>query len=329
MSDKPLLSPFLSDLRDGDEFEGFYVVRDSSFQTAVNGKNYIRMTIGDSSGGILANLWDANRDLFQLCPTGSVIKIQGLTESYKGKPQVKLVRFRPAHDSEVDPDRFLPKSARDIGAMRDEVLDLVDSLAEKDYRAMGEAFFRDAKLMERFARVPAAREVHHAWLGGLIEHTLNVARLADGFAKTARVDRDLLVLGALLHDVGKTEELSAKFAIEYTDRGKLLGHLYIGAEMLAERARDIPNFPRSKLHLLQHLILSHHGRFEFGSPVLPKIPEAFALHHLDNLDAKVETANRILDEMADPEKRWSDYSRSLETALYRADGRDGGQNHDE
>ncbi len=327
MSDAILPSPFLSDLRDGDEFEGFYVVRDSSFQTAVNGKNYIRMTIGDASGSLLANLWDANRDLFQLCPAGAAIKVQALTESYKGKPQAKIVRFRPAHDSEVDPDRFLPKSARDIGAMRDELLALVDSLADRDYKAMGEAFFRDPKLLDRFARTPAAREVHHAWLGGLIEHTLSVARLADGFAKSARVDRDLLVLGALLHDVGKVEELEAKFAIEYTDRGKLLGHLAIGAEMLADRAREIPNFPRAKLNLLQHLILSHHGKFEFGSPVLPKIPEAFALHHLDNLDAKVETANRLLDDMPDPEKHWTDYYRALETSLYRAPGRNGGSAH--
>ena len=329
MNDKILLSPGLSDLRDGDEFEGFYVVRESNFQTAVNGKNYIRMLLGDSSGSLLANLWDANRELFQLCPSGSVIKIQGTAECYKGKPQVKLARFRPAHESEVDPDRFIPKGARDIGEMRDEILAFVDSLSDRNYKALGEAFFRDSKLMDRFSRSPAAREIHHAWLGGLAEHTLNVTRLADDFAKTARINRDFLVLGALLHDVGKIEELSIKFAIDYTDRGKLLGHIYIGAEMLAERAKGVANFPRAKLNALQHLILSHHGRLEFGSPVLPKIPEAFALHHLDNLDAKVETANRLLNEMPDPEKRWTDFNRALETALYRAEVGDGGFPHAE
>ncbi len=327
MNESPLTSPTLASLRDGDAFEGFYVVRESSFQTAVNGKNYIRMTIADATLSLPANVWDANRELFNLCPAGSIVKILGAAESYKGKAQVRIGRFRPAHESEVNPDDFLPKTKHDIDAMRDDVLALVDSIADRDYKAMAEAFFRDPKLMDAFARSPAARDLHQAFVGGLIEHTLNIARMADAFAAKARVDRDLLLLGSLLHDIGKIEELSAKFAIDYTDRGKLLGHLFIGAEMISERASAIPNFPREKLSLLQHMILSHHGRYEYGSPVLPKIPEAFALHHLDNLDAKVETCNRLLDAIPDPEKTWTDFSRALETQLYRASDRDGGTDH--
>ena len=327
MSNKTLLSPALGDLRDGDEFEGFYVVRESSFQTAVNGKNYIRMTIGDATAGLMANLWDANRDLFQLCPAGSIIKVQGVAETYKGKSQVRLVRFRPAHESEVDLDSFLPRSKQDPDAMRNELLALVDSLGDKDYKALAEAFFLDKPLLDKFCRAPAARDVHHAYLGGLLEHTLNIARMADAFSAKARVNRDLLLLGALLHDVGKTEELAAKYCIEYTTRGKMLGHLFIGAEMAAQRAAEVPGFPYEKLNLIQHLILSHHGRYEYGSPVLPKVPEAFALHHLDNLDAKVETANRLLDGIADPEQMWTDYARSLETQLYREEGRADGKNN--
>ncbi len=317
-------SPSLAGLRDGDAFDGFYIVKESSFQTAVNGKNYIRMIVADASAQVMANIWDANRDLFALCPSGSIVKIQGVSETYKGKQQIRIGRFRPAHESEVDPDDFLPRTKRDVGAMRDEVLALADSLADADYGRMAAAFFRDTALMNAFARSPAARDLHHAFLGGLLEHTLNVARMADAFAGTARVDRDLLVLGALLHDIGKTEELSAALVIDYTDKGKLLGHLHIGAEMIADRARTLPDFPREKLDLLRHMILSHHGRYEYGSPVLPKIPEAFALHHLDNLDAKVETSNRLLDAMIDPEKSWTDFSRALETQLYRSGGRDGG-----
>ncbi|MCD8141265.1 MAG: HD domain-containing protein [Planctomycetaceae bacterium] len=321
MNDKPLLSPDLAELRDGDQFEGFYVVKESSFQTAVNGKNYIRMAIADASASLQANIWDANRDLYNLCPTGSVVKILGVAESYKGKPQVRINRFRPAHESEVDFDQFLPKSKGDIDAMRREVLELAGSIVDNDYRALADAFFTDKKLLDKYCRAPAARDLHHAFLGGLLEHSLNIARMADAFAASGRVDRDLLLLGALLHDVGKTEELTAKFAIDYSDRGKLLGHLYIGAQMAAERAAEIPNFPAYKLQLVQHLILSHHGKYEYGSPVLPKIPEAFALHHLDNLDAKVETSNRLLDAMADPEKMWTDFSRALETQLYKVPGR--------
>ncbi|MCC8108674.1 MAG: CRISPR-associated endonuclease Cas3'' [Planctomycetes bacterium] len=317
-----ITSPPLASLADGCQFEGFYVVKESSFQTAVNGKNYIRMTLADASGALPANIWDVNRDLYQLCPSGSIVKVQGIAESYKGKPQIRVGRFRPAHDSEVDLDAFLPKTARDVGEMTDAVLALADSLQDQDYHRLAASFFGARHILDRFVRAPAARDVHHAYLGGLLEHTLNVAAMADAFGRSAHVDRDLLVIGALLHDIGKIDELSAKFSIEYTDRGKLLGHLFIGAEMVRDHARELDLFPAEKLLLVQHLILSHHGRYEYGSPVLPKIPEAFALHHLDNLDAKVETANRLLDNIRDEEKTWTDYSRALETQLYQASGRE-------
>ena len=317
MNDKQLANPQLASLRDGDSFEGFYVVKESSFQTAVNGKNYIRMTISDATASIVANIWDANRDLYNLCPAGSIVKILGVAESYKGKPQIRIGRFRPAHESEVSLDDFLPRTANDIDAMRYELLDMVESIRDRDYQALAQAFFNDADILKAFVRSPAARDLHHAFIGGLLEHTLNIARMADAFAAKAKVDRDLLLIGSLLHDIGKIEELSAKFAIDYTDSGKLLGHLFIGAQMAAEKAAGIPDFPREKLWLVQHLILSHHGRYEYGSPVLPKIPEAFALHHLDNLDAKVETSNKLIDAIVDPEKNWTDFSRALETQLYR------------
>ncbi|MDR1534984.1 MAG: HD domain-containing protein [Planctomycetota bacterium] len=308
--------PSLIDLRDGDEFEGFYVVRESSLQTTINGRNYIRLFLADASGGVSGNIWDASRDLFQLCPAGTVIKAQGVVESYKGRIQVKVTRFRPAGAAEVERDHFLPKSRRDAGIMRDELLTLVKSVNDPDYRALAEAFFHDPGFLDLFSRAPAAREVHHAWVGGLLEHTLGVAAMAAGFADRARINRDLLLAGALLHDAGKIEELTVGIGIDYSDRGKLLGHLYLGAEMLSRRAAALPGFPAEKLMLLQHLILSHHGRFEYGSPVLPKIPEAFALHNLDNLDAKVETANRLLDAIPVPDTRWSDYSRQLEVSLF-------------
>lgn len=320
MTQSLLPSPQLASLHDGDAFEGFYVVKESSFQTAVNGKNYIRMTLSDASASLQANVWDANRDLFNLCPAGSVVKIQGSAENYKGKAQVRIGRFRPAHASEVDMDQFLPKSSRDAEEMKTQFFSLVESLADDDYRALAKAFFDDSTVWKRFARSPAARDLHHAFLGGLLEHTLNIAVMASAFAEGGRVHRDLLLLGSLLHDVGKIQELEAGVTIEYTDRGKMLGHLFIGAQMVADRAAELQDFPAEKLRLVQHLILSHHGRYEFGSPVLPKIPEAFALHHLDNLDAKVETANKLLAAVTDTDRQWTDFSRALETQLYAVRG---------
>lgn len=327
MSEQRLSDPPLADLREGDSFEGFYVVRESSLNTAVNGKHYIRMTLADASASVGANVWDANPELFQLCPPNSIVKVQGAGEVYRGRMQLRITRFRPAHESEVSIERFLPKTSKDADAMRKELLDLVDSIRDPDYKALAEAFFSDRKMLDDFTRAPAAREVHHAWIGGLLEHTLSLARLAECFAGEGGVDRDLLLVGALLHDIGKTEELSVGLSIEYSDRGKLLGHLYIGSEMAAKRAAAIPGFPRIKLELVQHLILSHHGRHEYGSPVLPKIPEAFALHHIDNLDAKVVTANRLIDAIPDQEKNWTEFSRTLETALFRAGPAKGGSKH--
>jgi len=318
MHEERLSSPFLADLREGDAFEGFYVIRESSLNTTVNGKYYIRLTIADSSASIGANMWDATPEIFQDCPPSSVIKVQGISEMYRGRQQLRITRLRHAHESEYSLERFLPHTKFDIAEMQNELLAFVDSLADQDYKALAEAFFQDRKMLEDFSHAPAARDVHHAWIGGLLEHTLSLARMAENFSAQARVNRDLLLLGTLLHDIGKTEELAVGLSIEYTDRGKLLGHLYIGAEMAAIRAEGIANFPSVKLNLVQHLILSHHGRFEYGSPVLPKTPEAFALHHLDNLDAKVVTANRLIDGIQDPEKHWTDFSRIMDTALYRS-----------
>ncbi|MDR1613439.1 MAG: HD domain-containing protein [Planctomycetota bacterium] len=318
MADNPLQSPELSSLREGDVFEGYYVLREASLHTAVNGKNYIRMSIADASAGLGGNIWDASPELFQLCAPVSVVKLHATVDSYKGRLQLRVIRFRPAREGEFDIDSFLPKSPRDPGEMRAELRALADSVGDPDYAALLRAFFDDAGLLDRFMRAPAAREVHHAWVGGLAEHTLNVARLADGFAREAAVNRSLLIAGALLHDIGKTEELAMGLTIEYTDRGKLLGHLFLGAEMTGRRAAQVAGLPGEKLLLTQHLILSHHGRYEYGSPVLPKVPEAFALHHLDNLDAKVATANRLIGGIQDPEKRWTDFSRLMETALFRA-----------
>ncbi|MDR2391331.1 MAG: HD domain-containing protein, partial [Planctomycetota bacterium] len=307
----------IADLGDGDEFEGFFAVREARLQTTVNGKNYIRLTLADATGNVLANAWDADREIFQLCPAGSIVKVHGLVETYRGKLQVRVLRFRPAHDSEVEPDCFLPKSGCDITAMQEDLLSLVRSLTDADYSALAKAFFHNPGLMGRFSRAPAARDLHHAYIGGLLEHTLSVANMAACFAEKARVNRDLLLLGALLHDIGKMEELCLGLVIEYSNRGKLLGHLYIGAEMTAARVAGLDGFPVEKLDLIQHLILSHHGRLEYGSPVLPKIPEAFALHHLDNLDAKVDSANRVLDAIPNPDNRWSDFNRALEVSLFR------------
>lgn len=319
MTDPRAMNILLSALREGDAFEGFYVVRESSLNTASNGKPYIRMTLSDASASLGATLWDAGPELFQQCSPGGVVKVQAAGELYRGRMQIRINRLRQAHESEFSGDRFLPRTGQNVDAMRNDLLAFAGSIRDPDYRALAEAFFSDKTMLDAFSRWPAARDVHHAWLGGLLEHTLGMARLADAFSSGAGINRDLLLAGILLHDIGKIEELTVGLSFEYSDRGKLLGHIFIGSEMIGRRTAGLAGFPEAKLNLMQHLILSHHGRHEYGSPVLPKIPEAFALHHIDNLDAKVAAANRLLDAIPDPDKRWTDFSRTLETQLYRAE----------
>lgn len=312
-----LANPKIAELTEGMAFDGFYVVRDSSLQTAINGKQYIRLSLGDATGVLPGNMWDATQEMFQCCVPGDVIKVRAMTEMYKNKLQAKVVQLRSAHSSEVDPESFLPRSPADLGKLREGLLSMVDALPDPDYRALGKSFFDDRAFLDRFSRTPAAKENHHAYIGGLLEHSMHVAALAENFAQSAPVNRDLLVLGAILHDVGKVEELSAVTTIEYTDVGRLIGHLVLGSIMVERRAATIEGFPEMKRRLIQHLILSHHGRFEYGSPVLPKTPEALALHHLDNLDAKVEAARRIITQDTDGQRSWTDKSWMLETMLYK------------
>lgn len=308
----------VKELTEGDEVEGFYAVREAALHLTTSGKPYIRLTLGDASGAISGNMWDGSRELFATFQAGDIIKIQAMVETYKGATQIKVLRLRKADPEEADPGLFVPVTPADTKLLRGELDALIASIADPHYQALLRVFFDDPAMRQKFCRAPAAKENHHAYLGGLLEHTVALARYADVFAQNspARLNRDLLLCGTLLHDIGKTEELSIGAVIDYTDKGKLLGHLIIGSIMVEERAKAIPDLPEIKKFLVQHLILSHHGKFEYGSPVLPAIPEAMALHHIDNLDAKTMAARRIIEEDENG-GGWTQRSWMLETRLYK------------
>ncbi|MBN2712125.1 MAG: HD domain-containing protein [Planctomycetes bacterium] len=312
-------TPKIGELKEGIQFEGFYAVRDANLLTTSSGKPYIRMSLGDSTGNVSANMWDASQEIFNSFAVGGVVKVRAMVETYRGNIQLKISAIRPAHDSEYDKSSFIATTGADVDELKKELFALIDSIGDKDYRALMKAFFDDASILDKFAIAPAAKENHHAYIGGLLEHTMSLAKICDVFCKTTstQLNRDLLICGALLHDIGKITELGATTAIEYTDAGKLLGHLVIGTMMVEDKARDLGDFPEIKKWLVMHMILSHHGKREYGSPVLPAIPEALALHHIDNLDAKTVAARRMIDADAENEREWTERSWMLETQLYK------------
>jgi 3'-5' exoribonuclease len=276
-------------LGEGELVQDVFLVKQSRLLTSRSGNFYIDLTLSDRSGEINAKFWDANRQLYESFAVDDFVMVRANVETYMDKPQLKVSHVKRLEEEEINLADFLPASERDTKEMLEELHELIAGVKDPALGALLNEFFGDEEFAKAFVRCPAAVSLHHAFLGGLLEHTLAVARMALDVANRYPVlDRDMFLAGALLHDLGKVYEIEHVRAFKYSDRGQLLGHLTIGAEEIAKRAGEIKDFPPEKLMQIQHLILSHHGQFEFGSPKLPMTAEAMALHYLDNLDAKME-----------------------------------------
>jgi len=317
---------FVSDLADGDEVDEAFIVREASLQTTRTGSLYVKGTLADRTGSIHFRRWDAREETINLYPAGGYVRVSGRVDTYPprtGKRQIVASRERPIPGDEVDPADFEAASACDPDALAGELDRQIASVADGPIRALLEAIFvRDAELRERFLTSPAATDYHHPFRSGLAEHTVAVTRAGIAYAEMSdRVDRDLLVAGCLLHDLGKIEELVGGAAPEYTEAGRLAGHIVLAAMLVERKIRELEaagtKFPETVRLAILHLVLSHHGTKEFGSPVLPATPEAFAVHHLDNLDAKVEASHRQIETDAGQDEAFSEYSRMLGVRLYK------------
>ncbi len=310
--------PTLQELADGMPVEGFFAVREMTLRETRTGTRYIRLILADATGTMVANVWDASEELHQSLTGAEVVKVRASVETYRNALQMNVARIRAAAPHEIDRSALVPETPCDREALREELRGLVDTITDEDYLAICHQFLDDAEWLESFSQAPAARTLHHAYLGGLLEHTVSVMRIADRYASvTPSVRRDLLLAGAFLHDIGKVSELQVATAIDYTDEGTLVGHLIQGLLAIEARIAQLPSFPPEKRNLLYHLVLSHHGRHEYGSPVLPAVPEAVALHHLDNLDAKVFAAHKAIDEDTDPTRHWTQRSYALDTRVFK------------
>ena len=309
-------SPMVSDLAAGQNIQGVFLVqfKDVRQNQKKPGAPYLSLVLMDRSGTIDAKMWDNVSGVMDSFETDDFLKVKGETSVYQGRLQLTIFSLNRVPDTEVALADFLPASKRDPDEMMAEVLALVSAMKNPHLRTLLEAIFADPEIASRYKLAPAAKGIHHAWLGGLIEHVLSLCALARFMAvHYSSLDEDLLMAGVLLHDIGKITELNYTRSFSYSTEGGLLGHMQIGLRIIAEKLP--PGFPPKLRNLLEHLVLSHHGQLEYGSPKLPVFPEALMLHHLDNLDSKMATMAASLDKDRAATGEWTGYNAALERSF--------------
>jgi len=306
----------IADIRPNTEVEGQYAVTRKDLRQGKRGA-YVTLILSDASGEIQARVFDNAEEIAGLFEQGDVVEIAGRADTYQDKTQLVIAELRRVAPENVNVQDFLRQAERDPDEMLGEVIEVCKSVRQPHLRKLLGAFFADAEFADKFKVCPGAERVHHAYVGGLLEHTLNVVRLCEAVCQIhPRLDRDLLVTGALLHDIGKVQEYETTAAITSTDEGKLLGHTVIAYRLAANAMAGIEGFPEELRLRVGHMIIAHHGKLEFGAPRQPALPEAFALHYAEDLDAKV---NRALDEVEkarEQGKTWTERDYFLDSWLF-------------
>ena len=317
---------FIAEMEPGERFEEqVFLVQTKDLRTTTQGSLYIHAILADRSGQMPARVWQATEAMFNGIPEGGFISLKGRTEAYKGTLQFIIDAVRVADLDRIDLADFLPKTERDVDQMFARVREIMKQIKHPDLAELMAEFLGDEELMQRFRTAPAAVALHHAYIGGLLEHTLNLLEVALRVMPCyPKLSLDLILAGLFLHDLGKTSELSYTTNIAYSDAGQLLGHITQATIMIERKADAVADrtgkpFPDQLRWALQHIVLSHHGQYDFGSPKLPAFPEAVAVHYLDNLDAKINLHLGEIEGDRDSAAHWTNYHRGLGTKLYKAD----------
>ncbi len=292
-----------------------FVVAAKQVKSKKNGESFLSLTLADRTGQIDAKMWDNVAEAVDTFEQDDFLKIRGLINRYNRRFQLTIHKLRRMEESEVDYADYLPKTSKDLDALWRTVGEFTASFANPHLKALLEAFRADPEIAAAYRTAPAAKTLHHAYIGGLLDHVVSLMKLCDLAARNyPEIDRDLLLTGAFLHDIGKIHELSYARSFAYTTRGQLLGHMILELEMLQAKVAQVPGFPAELKTLLEHLIISHHGKYEFGSPKLPMFPEALMLHYLDDLDSKMESMRAHLEREGDVGE-WTGYNPSLARPL--------------
>ncbi len=305
---------FIKDLKEGDRVFDIYLCKHKQAAVTKNGKPYENVILQDKTGTIDAKVWEPNNPGIGDYDALDYIEVYGEVSSFQGALQVSVKRIRVCGEGEYNPADYLPVSQKNIGEMYTELLAIISSIKNTYLKQLLEAFFKEEDFKKKFCNSSAAKTVHHGFVGGLLEHTLSVTKLCDYYCTMYPIlKRDLLLTAAMCHDIGKIKEISSFPENDYTDDGQLLGHIVMGSMMIGEKAGQIAGFPHGLLAQVQHCILAHHGKYEYGSPKIPAIIEAVALNYADDTDAKLETFKEILENSN--ELGWMGYNRLFESNL--------------
>ncbi len=311
-------SPYVSDLKPNQVVTTTLLVHIKDVRQKKSGDPYLSLLLGDRTGEVDAKMWDNVADVMDTFQRDDFVKVKGLLQVFQNRPQLTIHKMSRVLDADVDFTDYFPASTRDPMEMFTELRGIIAGVGNPHLRGLLDAFMDDEPLARMYRIAPAAKHVHHAYLGGLIEHVLSVCGLCRiAAAHYSYIDLDLLLTGAVLHDVGKVAELTYDRSFGYSTEGQLLGHIIIGLRLLHDKLQRFPDFPSKLRVLVEHLIVSHHGELEFGSPKVPLFPEALLLHHLDNLDSKMECMRSMVANDRHVEGCWTGYSSAMERSMLK------------
>lgn len=309
---------YVKDIRAGEKIKSSFLVVEKNLAYSQKGAPYLSVKLRDRSGDIEGRVWDNVAALDPLFRKGDIVAVQGRAVSYRDATQLALLDIRRMEETGIDPWDYFPTTKGDVEEMFAALAGYADAIANPWLKKLLAAFLNDADLAARLKRAPAAKGFHHAYLGGLLEHTLSMVRILDFLAgHYPTVNRDMLIAGGILHDIGKIEEFTYDRAIDYTTPGRLIGHIIMGTEMIDRRIGAIEGFPEELALELKHVVLAHHGELDFGSPKRPKTVEALIVHFIDDLDAKVMAFREFIGNSGADDSEWTQFHRFFERFLYK------------
>lgn len=309
---------YIRDIKSGDKVGDYFLVAEKNLAFSQKGAPYLNVRLKDKTGELDGKIWDNAREWDKAFKKGDIVRIEARSANYKNIIQLSITELKKAADEDITLSDYLPAARRDGEEMLAELMNIVESVDTPPLKALLYAFFHDEEIAALFKKAPAAKGFHHVYLGGLLEHTLSVVRLLDlACAHYEGIDRDLLLTGGILHDIGKIYEFSYGRIVDYTAEGRLVGHIVMGVEMVDKRIAALEDFPAHLALKLRHVLLSHHGDLEYGSPKRPKTVEALIVHFMDDLDAKVNAFQEFIAAAPDDESDWTPYHRLLERFIYK------------